>query len=399
MANASTRVFSWKITDNKYGYLYIPDKVGNGFISDRITEEDKLSRIASEVSSWSQNEYEEKFNSLNELIRSKYGVTIPGSAADYCEGYTKNYIILSGKDGSSKQIEEKELNNFIIQNVKKAFDESFRKAKIELKAEVDNVKDATIGKFDEKVRKVDEDIDAAKNDFDVKNTILSNKLISATTHIEKAAQLFDFDTSGVTKESLTRTINKAEAATLELINTNSKISALSGVVETTRESVQEFNTTTNNLQTNINNLATSVDNRFIEYNSTLSELDARISDVEREEREENNGGDEEVLGKSTNRSMSFADSENIIDNNDGTYTLRLLYGNEVYNIKIMGFGNYLKEDEVENGFTIANNGFRYVDKGGAQISMVNGNIVLSNASGKGKLEIKEDGVYINGKIQ
>ena len=54
---------------------------------------------------------------------------------------------------------------------------------------------------------------------------------------------------------------------------------------------------------------------------------------------------------------------------------------------------------VEDGLVLATNGFRYKDKSGSIISMINGNILLSNADGSGKLEIKKDGLYINGNKQ
>lgn len=398
---ANTRVFSWKITDDKYGYLFIPNKSGNGLITDRITEDDKLRRIADEVSSWGLAEYEEKFNELNSLIRSKYGVSIPGNASDYYDsGYTRNYIILGGKDGNSRQIDEKELNNFIVQNVEKVINDGIKKAQLEFKAEVNNVKDATIGKFDEKVRQVNENITTVKNEIESKNTILSNKLEAASSHIEQAAQLFDFGTCGVTKEHLSTSINKANAAAVEIERTNNRVTEMNTSIQNATTAVATLNERATQMSDSMATLNTRLNTEINRINNEMSVMGGSISRIEAEIAESATTTGDTNLSKSMPSDENYSSGyKNVIENNDGTYTIEFVFGNDKYNIRVFGFGNYIKDDEFDAGFTLARNGFRYMDKSGSYMSMVDGNIVLSNAKGNGKIEIKEDGVYINGKKQ
>jgi hypothetical protein len=110
------------------------------------------------------------------------------------------------------------------------------------------------------------------------------------------------------------------------------------------------------------------------------------------------------------RSLSFAkgfeDDEDLyaletetIDNGDGTFDIIATLGSETYNIRILAFGNRLKVADKTQGLVLASNGIKYADKSGSSISIINGNIKLSNADGSGKLEIKKDGLYINGVKQ
>jgi hypothetical protein len=88
-----------------------------------------------------------------------------------------------------------------------------------------------------------------------------------------------------------------------------------------------------------------------------------------------------------------------IDNGDGTFDIVSTLGSETYNVRILGFGNKIKASDNTKGLVLASNGVKYTDKSGSSISIINGNIKLSNADGSGKLEIKKDGLYINGVKQ
>ena len=84
-----------------------------------------------------------------------------------------------------------------------------------------------------------------------------------------------------------------------------------------------------------------------------------------------------------------------IDNGDGTFDIVSTLGSEVYNVKILAFGSKIKANDDTKGLVLASNGIKYTDKSGSSISIINGNIKLSNSDGSGKLEIKKDGLYIN----
>ena len=67
-----------------------------------------------------------------------------------------------------------------------------------------------------------------------------------------------------------------------------------------------------------------------------------------------------------------------IDNEDGTFDIKTTIGNETFEMRVCGFGNKLEFDDKHVGFSIANNGFRYLDKSGSFISVIDGDIILSN---------------------
>ena len=71
-------------------------------------------------------------------------------------------------------------------------------------------------------------------------------------------------------------------------------------------------------------------------------------------------------------------------------------GNENYFINVLPSGETLTDENAKNGFTLAKNGFRYMN-GGAEIIISDGTIKLSNKNGNGSIEINDDGVFINGK--
>lgn len=402
---AQTRVFSWKITDNKYGYLYIPGKRGNELISDRITNEEILSQIAGVVGEMDISEYENKFNELNDLIYSKYRVRIPGTASEYCGDYSKNYIILGGKDGGTKQINEKELNNYIIRNVENAIENKLNQAKKELKLEVNNVKDITISKVNETVDNAINEIDSIKVEIDSGNTILSEKLIAAQTHIERAADLFDFNSTGVNKENLQNAINNSSSAVTRLGFVERDINSLNERSDNFAHDINDLNREVETLNSGVSYVVTTVREQgetLRNVTGSVNSLMSRMAAVEEEVYEDSQIDDNEPLSKSMPSRSAIQDNDiagiaNVTDNEDGTYNAKFTVGNETFHIKLYGFGNYIKEDEFEDGLVLARNGFRYMDKSGSQISIVNGNITLSNANGTGKLEIKDDGLYINGK--
>lgn len=394
---AQTRVFSWRIDDNKYGYLYISEnKTGADLITDRILDESKLSEISNVVSQWDVEEYERRFNILNDAINSKYGKTIPGDYSRYINGYANNYIVLTGldgKDGTNGRDGWKDEE--IIAKVKKAVKEEFDKSKTSLVSEADTIKDYVYGKCSATVETVKNEFKTYKNTIVAKNEELSQKLTAVTATLQTASQLFDLNGGEVTKENLKAAITKSNSA-------YSNVSVLSNRLNDQINVSSNLERRIGDVDSSLSVLSESVNDRLSSVEESIVVIDNKVKSISTKD---NGQTTENDVVASKGIIQSVDDSENhvatteTIDNGDGTYSVNCNIGNENYSIKIFGFGKKLKIREQEEGLVLASNGFRYKDNSGSVISMIGGNILLSNSDGSGKIEIKKDGVFINGTKQ
>ena len=397
---AQTRVFSWKIDGNSYGYLYIPPgKSGDKLISNRITDDAVLTEISNVIANWTESEYTTKFNELNSAIRAKFGVSIPGSASDYFNGYVKNYIVLTGKDGGYSKKQTNTVSEETAETIKKLVNSELAKAKKELKADVESVKESTISTVNSKINAASSEMVSLKNELIANENAMSAKLDSAQSKIDTAAQLFDMNGTGVNKQNLQNAITKSNAAIERLNVTDGILSEQSASIRETNERLTNETSQINGRITEVESSTEELERAVNTIGSTVSELNIRVerissASIEMQQEEQ----------QSTNLRSAMPDNEETaltetIDNGDGSFNINTTIGNENYNVKIYGYGGKIKVREVEDGLVLATNGFRYKDKSGSIISMINGNILLSNADGSGKLEIKKDGLYINGNKQ
>lgn len=397
---AQTRVFSWKIDGNSYGYLYIPPgKSGAELISNRITDDAVLTEISNVIANWTESEYTTKFNELNSAIRAKFGVSIPGSASDYFNGYVKNYIVLTGKDGGYSKKQTNTVSEETAETIKKLVNSELAKAKKELKADVESVKESTISTVNSKINAASSEMVSLKNELIANENAMSAKLDSAQSKIDTAAQLFDMNGTGVNKQNLQNAITKSNTAIERLNVTDSRLSEQSVSIRETNERLTNETSQINGRITEVESSTEELERAVNTIGSTVSELNIRVermssASIEMQQEEQ----------QSTNLRSAMPDNEETaltetIDNGDGSFNINTTIGNENYNVKIYGYGGKIKVREVEDGLVLATNGFRYKDKSGSIISMINGNILLSNADGSGKLEIKKDGLYINGNKQ
>ena len=395
---ANTKVFSWKINDYKYGYLYVPGKSGSELISNRIIDENVLNQIAQVVSGWNEREYEQKFNELNEIIHNAYQVYIPGEYKDYFSQGVDNYIVLTGKDGSAGKASA-DLSQETFNKIKNFVSASVAQAKKELKAEVESVKDYTIGKMTEEVSNVNDKITTAQAEIASNNSALSSQLSSAQAALNTAAQLFDFESAGVTKQNLINAIKDSKTAKVNFETNNALLSRQSQLLDRHDAKIEDIRVASESLNRELTTLSERTTSRLDAIESNVSEISNTVETI----KVISNAGSQES-GESQVFSKGIVKEEEsefigITDNDDGTSNLDIDAGGEKYSIKVYGYGKKLKVREIDDGLAIASNGFRYKDSSGSIISLINGNILLSNADGSGKLEIKKDGLYINGTKQ
>ena len=398
-----SKVFSWKINDYNYGYLYIPNS--DSLVSSRITNDAVLSDIASVVSSWSQSEYEERFNMLNAEISAKFnGATIEGNASDYYGAPNGTYIVLTGKDGANGKggttISE-DLSNKITTIV----NAQLASAKQQLVSENQSMKDWMIDKVNESVKETSAIVTTAQASFAAMKEEMSNKVDSATGAITTAASLFDMNGTGVNKISLQSAINKSNQAVTWIGANENKITSHTNAINSMTSKITSLESATAKTNNDINDIADTMNRNFMAVSSAITKINSDIVEVRQKASADYSSGDE---NSATEQSLSFGLREvkvgsdddfvetETVDNGDGTFSTTTKIGNEEFTVKIHGFGGKLTDENKELGMSVASNGFRYVDKNGTEFSLIDGMLKMSNSSGSGKIEITEDGLYLNG---
>lgn len=399
-----TTVFSWKISNDDYGYLWTPE-TNSPCIRQRITKPESLKDIVDEVKTWNSTQYEEKFSQLNNLIHDNFGQGIEGEYTDYYYENTESdtsYIMLTGKDGSNADniSTNADIKEDVLNTLKTYISKEVSSSTVSFKTDINTFKTETTNKINALSSAVDTKINSAKNELSaITENVVDGKLNSIKNEV-KTGVLNEINVDG-----LNQFINESND---RISNIESSVDVVkgyvSGNVETLRESV-------NNQNERLETISQSVETEISETNERLSKLYTNINVVNNKvERIAANKGLKDFSSEAEQESEILSFSKNggneeymfeteTVDNENGTFDIISRIGNEEYDIRILSYGNKLKMGESHVGLTLANNGLKYLDKSGAFISIINGNIRLSNADGSGKLEIKKDGLYINGVKQ
>lgn len=388
-----TIVFSWKIDGNKYGYLYVPGSK-EPVICDRITDKSVLSSISSEVSNWGSNKYSEKFDTLNTKIRQyTNGGEISGSSDDYYMNDGGNYIILTG--GGNNDSENNTVSGDVLDKLKNYIDSKIEVARTSLQEEISTERGAISEEFNTIRRQIDENVSWATAMIDGRYSEQFNALSNVTDYMERASNMFKLSESGVLSAD-------------DIIEAISGVTVLRNKVTTAEDRISSIDSLVLNCQSGVDIVQGAysyVNEKVDQLSENVSAVEAKVERLRQSSYSHEEESEEEII--SSSKSQRGIDSENFqyiseietIDNSDGTFDISARIGDETFKIKVYGYGRKIKATDKEEGLVIANNGFKYFDKSGSFISMVNGNIKLSNSDGSGKLEIKNDGLYINGVKQ
>lgn len=397
-----TRVFSWKIKDNVYGYLYTGKNDGS-LISERIMEPTLLNEIADVVSEMTEEEYSSAFTELNGQISSRYGVSIPGSYSDYYGSDTGNYIVLTGKDGSSfinnsyGKVDEESMNK-----IKEYIDNKLNIAKEQLKDDVNFVNAQTIDKIEHINANVSAVVNAAEQALEANNAVMANKLESAASAIQTATKIFDLESNGVTAEKLKTAIDNYDETKTWINSKNADLESNKAQINSIIPRLDETHTMVEQVDVKVDSYKINVDSKLSELENNVKAIDNKVNTIKASSsvvQDSDSNVNDTIYSRGIaveNDYDSIYETETI-DNEDGTFDVKTTIGNETFEMRVLGFGNKLGNDEKHVGFSIANNGFKYLDKSGSFISIIDGDIILSNASGSGKIEIKSDGVHITGR--
>jgi len=403
-----TIVFSWKIDNTKYGYLCGPESDNNEpMICDRITSHELMQAISGKVSKWDKLTYNSKLNALKALIGDyTHGFTITGTTDDYWyeNGEDKNYIVLTGKDGSNSDKYSKHLDKDTLDEIKRYIDLQFKSTKDSLKEDINVFTAKTSTKIERVNEELGSKIEFAEKQLEAKNELLSNKLEAASTAITTATKIFDLESANITVEKLNKAIEDSAETKLWKDSAEEKINNHDEIVEFCKNSVEDTSVMVGNLGDRLEDYKSNTYNKISEVENQVEFVNARVSNIINASIAIQTASDvqsetEHIFDRGIDN--GYVSETETIDNGDGTFDVNTTIGDETFNIKVFGYGKKLRPNGNEgvNGLILANNGIKYSDKSGSFISIINGNIKLSNSNGSGRIEIKDDGVYINGVKQ
>lgn len=403
-----TIVFSWKIDNSKYGYLCGPEPEKNDpMICDRITYDSTLKAISNKVSSWNIGEYTEKFNILKSQI-SDYtgGQTISGEATDYYyDNGDKNYIVLTGKDGSNWcGGGNSNLSQETVEEIKKYVDAKFAATKVKLDSEINTLTAKTTTQIEKVSTSLTSKIEAAEQQIAAQNSIMSNKLEAASNAISVATKIFDLESANITVDKLNKAISDSNETKVWKDAAEEKLIAHDSIVEYCKDRVEADSVKVGKLGEKIEEYKAEAYDRIALVQKEVENVNNKIVKISKDSAaisEETSAEENQALRAGITNNDSYISETETIDNGDGTFDISTTIGDETFNVKVYGYGKKLRANGNEgvNGLILANNGVKYTDKSGSFISIINGNIKLSNSNGSGKIEIKDDGVYINGVKQ
>ena len=399
---AKTTVFSWKVTDSKYGYLWTEETQGPCIVN-RIVDSHKLEQIVGEISSWDEATYASNFDTLSNLIHDNFGSYIEGDYTLYYNGDNggKSFIMLTGKDGANANCQgNSEINDNVLVKLKSYLANQVAIMKEDVKADMNDFKAETSQKIEVLNTSVNEKIDTTKNELVASTTtIIDSKMTEISNGVrDNVLAKLEHD---VPVSSLQELVNGTKMQELESF-VDEKTRANTSAVESIRRDVDSQSERITGMNNTFEEEMRATNTRIDNISDEVAKIDTKVERAVSKASAREESSDIENSDREMTFAKGFEDDEDLyaletetIDNGDGTFDIISTLGSEVYNVKILAFGNKLKVGDKTEGLVLASNGVKYTDKSGSSISIINGNIKLSNADGSCKLEIKKDGLYIN----
>lgn len=403
---AKTTVFSWKVTDSKYGYLWTQE-TKRPCITNRITDSSRLEEIVGEISSWDEEKYANNFKALSELIYKNFGHYINGDYSLYYNGNNggKSFILLTGKDGAGANGQgNSDVSDKVLTQLKSYITNQVSLMKEDVKSDINDLKAQTNQKIEVLNTSVNRKIETTKDELVRSTTSIIDGRMTEISNKTRDIVLEKLE-HDVPVSSLQELVNGTKMQELESF-VDEKTRANTSAVENIRQDIDNQNERIVGINKTFEDEMKATNSRIDNISDEVAKIDNKIERVAATSSAVVNAAEE-----TSDRYLSFSkgveddeDDLNIletetIDNGDGTFDIVSTLGSETYNVRILGFGNKIKASDNTKGLVLASNGVKYTDKSGSSISIINGNIKLSNADGSGKLEIKKDGLYINGVKQ
>lgn len=210
------KVFSWKINNEEYAYVFIPNKKGH--LSSRITDSDTINTMIEKISLWDENKYKTAFNDMNKEILEKYGFEIPYEVSYFgSSNVNKNVVLL----GSSKENNIDNIKSELLDEINKRFEimlNEFNSLYNELLNKANNQVISSIN-LSKQVN------DETLNKISSLKTEMTKKFNKSIEKLDKATKVLELDDSNINSESLKNLFNTVS-------KTNEWVESVSGDLKT-----------------------------------------------------------------------------------------------------------------------------------------------------------------------
>ena len=170
------RVFSWKVSENKYSYL-IKDSATNSYIRNKITDINALHSMANNVDGWSEATYRDAFMAMRAEVNNVFGNFADSDWRKYFDASPikgADIVLLSGKDGANGNSSIKDiLSEDDYNELTEAIEKTFEQYRQEIEANADLVKQAIEAQVSSTVRdalnsiaETQAELDGMRNDME-----------------------------------------------------------------------------------------------------------------------------------------------------------------------------------------------------------------------------------------
>lgn len=167
------RIYSWKLSDKTYAYLVNPDKTNESCLRKRITNSEELKTMVNTINTWTESEYQTRFNEMNEKIIKNYGVSIPWNSSFFNDTDTAITTIIDN------DFDRDEYKSEILNEISSNIDEIIGSLNLENDASINDLRNTITNTnlsvlteskdyIDEKVAFLTKTISDNKNLFDTK---------------------------------------------------------------------------------------------------------------------------------------------------------------------------------------------------------------------------------------
>ena len=333
-----SKVFSWKINNDEYAYLFIPNKKNH--LSSRITDSDIISNMIDKISLWDEKKYKNIFNQMNEEIALKYGFEIP---------YDESYF--NGPDGSK---------NVILLGNSNDKTDKIDAVKSELLKEIDGRFEVMLKEFNDLYNEL-----LTKTN----NQMIDSVNLSKQTTEEALTKINEFK-SDITKK-FNRSIDKLDKASkvLELDDNNINADSLKGLFRMAHKTNDWVESVSNDIKT------ISREYKDLEDNLTIEEKDHGVF---------------KTLKNKLDKTNLLLDNEKNEINNLKTHVRCL--ENEQINLK------NIKLKERTDIVLGASKDISNIKRGNFSIDVSENDVVIENKETNSKIIIDNDGIKLLGNI-
>lgn len=276
-----TKCLSWKINDENYAYLYIPNKKNH--ISNRITDSVIINKMIERVNTWNEDKYRQSFSEMNEEVYTTFGVKIPYSDKYFGDIQNTNVFVL----GTSKEDRDKfeEIRNELLDVIDEKVSAILKEVRETNKTTVELLNKRTMDSA--KVSK--ETLEEAMAKLEVVKKDVEKKFAVATKTLNKAAKVLELDNLEINSDSLKNLF--------EVTNKTDKwVTTFSGDVETIRRNYKMYEESLP-INERGKNIFKQVDEKVLKLNDDLKvinnnneQLKEKIKIIQQVQREQNRIG-------------------------------------------------------------------------------------------------------------